>query len=140
MSSHERATMTCEHNGQYVSNRRTVTDNKVKLKEVKKTLAQGYRSSQSCKEVEVGYDCVSTEETNASNGQEITKQKCVKNYVEKCVEVRETIDWNQEQSNRDKYIENISLAEKQASISYDRCYSAVINMTAEQAFSVYQEN
>ena len=116
--------------------RKKVKSNKIKIEEIDFVLARGYRLHRSCKEVPIvkpGNISCSTYGRNTDCYQSSTTL-----YKEVCEDKPVPISYELEKSNKDKYSSLMDSALIEENKLYKKCYSLVLPMTAEEAYSYYK--
>ncbi|CAH1904167.1 conserved hypothetical protein [Candidatus Nitrotoga sp. HW29] len=141
MPSYERAQYVCSRDSNYKRLSNDESIHEAKIDEINSVLSRGYRVHKACKTVKVEkpgtVSCTSNSVGNAVNTD--CKQNTKTTYENVCTETPVAIDASLERENLEASKNMVVRAKIEKNNVYNRCYSLVEPMSAEQAFNYYEK-
>jgi len=140
MPSYERAQYVCSRDSDYERLSNDESIHEAKIDEIRSVLSRGYRVHKACRTVKVEkpgtVSCTSNGVGNSINTD--CRQNTNTTYENVCTETPVSIDANLERGNLEASKNMVVRAKIEKNNVYNRCYSLVEPMSAEQAFSYYK--
>ena len=139
MPSPERAQYVCSRDSDYKRLNNDESIHEAKIDEINSVLSRGYRVHKACKTVKIDkpgtVSCTSNGVGSSINND--CRQKTNTTFENDCTETPVAIDANLERGNLEASKNMVVRAKIEMNNVYNRCYSLVEPMSAEQAFSYY---
>ncbi len=140
MPSYERAQYVCSRDSDYKRLSNDESIHEAKIDEINSVLSRGYRVHKACRTVKVEkpgtVSCTSNGVGNSVNTD--CRQNTNTTYENVCTETPVSIDANLERGNLEASKNMVIRAKIEKNNVYNRCYSLVEPMSAEQAFNFYK--
>jgi hypothetical protein len=140
MPSYERAQYVCSRDSDYKRLSNDESIHEAKIDEINSVLSRGYRVHKACRTVKVEkpgtVSCTSNGVGNSINTD--CRQNTNTTYENVCTETPVSIDANLERGNLEASKNMVVRAKIEKNDVYNRCYSLIEPMSAEQAFNYYK--
>ena len=140
MDAVNRAHYVCQHEKSYTAYSHEVNRYQNKVNTISETLVNGYKIQEVCRSIH--YEVPDTITCTPDDSNKNKPTTCTQNFTNQvkktCKEVIVPINIELEKENLERYQNWLEVALTKKAQAYDACYSSVLTMPAESAYSYYK--